>query len=55
MQDVHIFGAFWWVLLGLANAGCYGILPAEMADWECELCANVRVEENHLVGRIVFR
>ena len=32
------------------KAGCYGISSQEMgADWECELCANVRLEETNLV------
>lgn len=31
--------------------GCYGIKSQDLGpDWECELCANVRLEEAHLVS-----
>jgi hypothetical protein len=38
-----------------AHSGCYGIPPEETGpNWECELCANVRLLENHLEPRCVL-
>lgn len=38
-----------------AHAGCYGIAPDAMGpDWECELCANMRVLESNLEPRCML-
>ncbi|WVQ84001.1 hypothetical protein IAT38_006146 [Cryptococcus sp. DSM 104549] len=37
------------------HAGCYGIPSQDMGpDWECELCANVRLEDNNLEPHCVL-
>nr|XP_031861887.1 uncharacterized protein CI109_002716 [Kwoniella shandongensis]KAA5528959.1 hypothetical protein CI109_002716 [Kwoniella shandongensis] len=37
------------------HAGCYGIPSQDMGPtWECELCVNARLEENHLEPRCVL-
>jgi hypothetical protein len=38
-----------------AHSGCYGVPPDQLSpEWECELCTNVRLEENHLEPRCVL-
>jgi hypothetical protein len=38
-----------------AHSGCYGIPPEDTGpNWECELCANARLEENHLEPKCVL-
>ncbi|RSH90248.1 putative PHD type zinc finger protein with BAH domain-containing protein [Saitozyma podzolica] len=37
------------------HAGCYGIASQDMGpEWECELCANIKLEENHLEPRCLL-
>lgn len=37
----------------LTETGCYGITSEQLGkSWECDLCANARLEENHLVRQL---